>query len=141
MGANSVTGTGQGSAEAPVRGFQQLNKVLSLDDQVVFDVDGQTHQTRTSKVLSTEEYDTGKKFYDGRTIYGKVLVESSFTVSGSYGKIPHGISDSFDMISAQGYVDGLYATYANYVTATQFNWYWTGSGSFPVHVVIEYVYD
>ncbi len=141
MGATTSEGTGHGSAETPIRPLQQLTKVVSLDEQVAFDVDGQTHRTRKVQELTQEEQDTGKKFYDGRTIYQKMLVADSFTVASSYGRLPHDISSSFDLVSAMGYVSGTYATYANYKDGTNFYFFWSGSGAFPVHVLIEYVYN
>jgi len=141
MGANSVTGTGQGSAETPIRQFQELSKVLTLDDKVKFETEGQTHVIRSLDKFSTEERATGITYHDDRTIYQKTIVVESFTVAASYGRVPHGISNSFDLVESWGYVDGKYDCYANYVDGTNYYWWWTGGGSFPVVVTLLYVYN
>jgi len=139
MGAQSVTGTGPGSSETPIRQLQQLSKVVTLDEKAQFSVVEQTHVTSSIKNFSLEEQETGRTYHDGRPIYQKTITADSFTVASSYGRIPHGITDSFDMIESFGYVAGTYDAYANYKDATNYYWFWSGSGAFSVTVTILYV--
>jgi hypothetical protein len=88
---------------------------------------------------SEEENLTGDLFHDGRPIYQKTLVVDSFTVSSQYANVPHGIAEAFDLVTAEGFVAGLYDTYAFYKDNTNVHWFWTGSGSFPAMVRITYV--
>jgi len=139
MTASSTTGTGQGSAETPIRQLQQLSKVLTLDGQKAFGLTDESHTSITRCQVASDNGSTGKRFFDGREIFQKTLSGDSFTVASSYGQVPHGITEDFDMVETNGYVDGKYDMYANYHDGTNFYWFWTGGGSFRWFVTMNYV--
>lgn len=142
MAGQSVTGTGPGSADTPIRPLQQLSKVIGLDGLNQFGVNNQ-NQTQTLKTIASftlEEKDSGKRFYDNRIIFTKTLKVDAFDTDSGYAFIPHGIDVPFSLVESNGYVDGTYSMYANYKDGTYYYWFWTGA-SFPAVVTLFYVKD
>lgn len=142
MAAASVTGTGPGSAETPIRPLQQLTKVLGVDGLAQFYVNEelQTQNVKDFSNFTMLEQDSGKRYYDGRVIYTKTLQADAFDSDSGYAYVPHGIVESFDLVSSNGYVSGAYSTFANYKDDTYFYWFWTGSVvGFTVVITLYYV--
>lgn len=141
MAASSVTGTGPGSAETPIRPLQQLLKVLGADGLSQFYVN-EAKQTQNINEISNytlTEQDTGKRYYDGRIIYTKTIQVNSFASDSGYAYIEHGIAESFDLVYSNGYVAGQFSMYANLKDDTYYYWFWTIATNFPAVVTLFYV--
>ncbi len=141
MGGTSVTGNGTGSADTPIRPLQQLSKVVGLDGLNQFGVNNQKQiqNIKTFSNFTLEEQDSGKRFYDNRIIYTKTLKVDSFDTDSGYAFTPHGISVPFSLVESNGYVEGLYSTYANYKDDTYYYWFWTADGNYAATIILYYV--
>lgn len=119
------------------RGQQSEDGILSQLDYFM------GNELVSGTVDDAKEVFTGKFFTgaDGveRKVYKKAVHADSFQTANSYGWIQVGIpfEDKIVPIMVEGYVDGLYATYAHYwymgvegedKPTSSVRWFWTASG-------------